>query len=366
MNVYLSHSTALEFWRLWSNRHPLPLDRFHNPRTANIDPILIHRFPVSSTLQTCLTREDRVRKAIDAVTRNASPIDPATRECLAQTVNTPDRPLHLLAGANRGAKGTRAVARHFASTAFPEKSFAEIAPGLFICSPELVFLQMAREIPFGALLALGYELCGCYPVAPPSGAPLVRCPLTSPDRLRAFVDAAEGFKGAKIARAASRQIQARSASPMETELAIIAFTPVRRGGLGIEPAQLNAPVALSRRAAEATGLKRVVCDLLWPDASYAIEYDGYEAHRERHRQAHDSRKRDALSIDGIELITITSAQFHHVDQCARLLDSAARRMGKPKRKRRPEHVVKHLELRRQIRAFHRSRLFRAEAMSQTS
>lgn len=110
----------------------------------------------------------------------------------------------------------------------------------------------------------------------------------------------------------------------------------------------------------------MVCDFLWPDASYAIEYDGHETHKERHRQAHDSRKRDALSIDSIELITITSAQFHHVDQCTRLLDSAARHMGKPKRKRRSEHIVKHLELRRQIRAFHRSDLFQTEATSHAS
>lgn len=353
MKTCLSHSTALEFWRHWSISHSITLEQFHQIRRMSSSLLPVGSYRFASALGPCLTREADIRGLVNAVGSNPPGIESSDQECLRLIAST-TAPIEVLVGSNRGAKSSRGVVRNYAAAHFPKQSFARIDQDLYVCSPELVFLQMARRLPFGGLLALGYELCGCYPAPSPSGAPLVRRPLTSPARLSAFVNRAAHCKGAKIARIASRQIQAKSASPMETELAIIAFTAVSRGGLGLTPARLNEPVALSQQAAKATGLHRVVCDFLWADRCCAIEYDGHDAHKERHRQAHDSRKRDALSIDGIDLITITSSQFHHIDQCTALLDSIARRLGKPKRKRRVEHLAAHLDLRRQVRAFHQN------------
>ena len=71
-----------------------------------------------------------------------------------------------------------------------------IAEGLFVCSPELVFVQMASCLSFGELLALGYELCGCYPRSTQKSVPLVRRPLTTPNRLMAYAARLNGAKGA--------------------------------------------------------------------------------------------------------------------------------------------------------------------------
>lgn len=357
MNIYLSHSTALAFWRSWSSLRPIPLRVFHDLRRATAALLPIGSYPSTTVVRASLTQARDVRDCIRAAA-DAPGMDAAARSALAAA--TAAGPIHILVGAKRGLKNTGGIVRHHVSAPLPRQSLVKIADGLYVCSPELVFLQMAGEIPFGALLALGYELCGSYPAPSASGAPLVRRPLASPERLAAFAARARNFKGVAIARTAARQIQAKSASPMETELAALAFTLVSRGGLGIEPAQLNEPVALSPRATAATGLKRVVCDLFWPRARYAIEYDGHDAHRDRRGQARDSRKRDALLIDGIELVTVTSSQFHHVNQCISLLDDTARRIGRPKRKRRPEHLAKHLDLRRQMRAFHREHLLQRE------
>lgn len=140
---------------------------------------------------------------------------------------------------------------------------------------------------------------------------------------------------------------------METEVSIVAFSSVAQGGLGLVPPKLNEPVTLSARAKEATGLSRVVCDWLWPEARVAVEYDGRDSHASPQQQARDARKRDALRIDGFDLTVITSSQFHHVTQCTALLLGVGRRVGPRKRKLSAEHVPRHLTLRKQVRAHHR-------------
>lgn len=89
---------------------------------------------------------------------------------------------------------------HHSSATYPKGSFLKIARGVYVCAPELVFAQMASLLPFGALLSLGYELCGCYPVE--ASEYLVRHPLCSPNRLVAFCSHLRGFKGSAPAKTA--------------------------------------------------------------------------------------------------------------------------------------------------------------------
>ena len=78
---------------------------------------------------------------------------------------------------------------------------------------------MAGSLEFGELLALGYELCGSYPVTRGDGV-LVRRPLTTPERLVAFLGQLEDARPVKLARSAALQVRRKSASVMETEVAI--------------------------------------------------------------------------------------------------------------------------------------------------
>ena len=367
MNVYLSHTTALRFWRAWSAALPIPLRTFHDMR--GVDPALLpcHGLPSSSTLRHCATREADLRSILDAARQGeytpspsaavAHEVRTALASALAPTAfgptdSIPTDPIHVLTRGTEGSKNSSQVVRHRVSTAHPRQSFIEVAPHLFVCSPELVFFQLAPLLPLGGRLALGYELCGCYPLSAPSSDALVRRPLSTPQRLHATATRISA-KGATAARAAARQILAKAGSIMETELAILAFTATRDGGFGLAPARLNEPVALSARARSNTGLSRVVCDFYWPEAKVALEYDGRAAHRSPHQQDHDSRKRHGLQVDGVDVTTVTSSQFHHIGECERLLTRCARRIGKPKRKRRPEHLAKHMSLRHDVRVYHR-------------
>ncbi len=423
MNLYLSHSTALRFWRAWSAAAAVPLHAFHDLGAAEAALFPDRFFAASGVLFRAVRTDREIREALR---RAAAPGDPsaasaaekaadpaasvapgaaaprvppasavlgAATSCAdsleiaaatapgvvapgapaADAASASDAvpatgavavalrtaccsdgdPVHVVTTSCGGLRNSTAATRHRIGGALPRGSFLKVAPGVFVCSPELVFVQMAASVPRGALLALGYELCGCYPVGGDRAGALVRRPLTAPRRLSAFAARATGLTGVTAARAAAKQVLAKSGSIMETEVSIVAFSSVAQGGLGLVPPKLNEPVMLSARAKEATGLSRVVCDWLWPEARVAVEYDGRDSHASPQQQARDARKRDALRIDGFDLTVITSSQFHHVTQCTALLLGVGCRVGPRKRKLSAEHAPRHLTLRKQVRAHHR-------------
>lgn len=360
MNVYLSHSTALLFWRAWSVAAAIPLRVFHDLGLADTSLFPASLFPASESLRGEAVRAMEVRAALEASLRDFSTADDlssaevavasALREvCRAWT----DGPLHIMVAKARGTRNSDTITRHRLGTALPRQAFIKVAPELFVCSPELVFIQLASTLSRGALMAVGYELCGCYPLGEERAGAFVRRPLSSPRRIATFAARASGLTGVKAARAAAKQVLAKSGSLMETEVSIVAFSSVARGGLGLKPPRMNEPVTLSAQARAATGLNRVVCDWLWRTEHVAIEYDGQDAHRSSRQRAHDVRKHDALRIDGFNLIVLTSSQFHHVSQCTELLRGAARSAGQRKRRLAPNHLPRHMALREQVRKHHR-------------
>ena len=417
MNLYLSHSTALRFWRAWSAAAAVPLHAFHDLGAAEAALFPDRFFAASEVLFRAVRTDREIREALrraaapgdpsaaSAAEKGADPaasvvpaavaprvpaaVVPAAATSRASSLGVaaataPGVPAadaasasdampatgavavalrtaccsdngsaHVVTTSCGGLRNSTAATRHRLGGALPRGSFLKVAPGVFVCSPELVFVQMAASVPRGALLALGYELCGCYPVGGDRAGALVRRPLTAPRRLSAFAARATGLTGVTAARAAAKRVLAKSGSIMETEVSIVAFSSVAQGGLGLVPPKLNEPVTLSARAKEATSLSRVVCDWLWPEARVAVEYDGRDSHASPQQQARDARKRDALRIDGFDLTVITSSQFHHVTQCTALLLGVGRRVGPRKRKLSAEHVPRHLTLRKQVRAHHR-------------
>ena len=422
MSLYLSHSTALRFWRSWSAAAAVPLHAFHDlgaaeaalfpdrffaasgvlfraactdreirealrgagalgdpsaasaaekgadPAASVVPAAVAPRVPAAVVLEAATSRASSlgvaaatapgvaapgVPAADAASASDAMPATGAVAVALRTACCSDNGSVHVVTTSCGGLRNSTAATRHRLGGALPRGSFLKVAPGVFVCSPELVFVQMAASVPRGALLALGYELCGCYPVGGDRAGALVRRPLTVPRRLSAFAARATGLTGVTAARAAAKRVLAKSGSIMETEVSIVAFSSVAQGGLGLVPPKLNEPVTLSARAKEATGLSRVVCDWLWPEARVAVEYDGRDSHASPQQQARDARKRDALRIDGFDLTVITSSQFHHVTQCTALLLGVGRRVGPRKRKLSAEHVPRHLTLRKQVRAHHR-------------
>ena len=329
MEVIFSHTTALAFLRMWSCNHPLALRAFHDLRSRDGGHLPSSHLKGFSALARAADTEAAVRAAIESAKR------PSLKRMLEELWDnaTVERPLHVLARPKIGRHSTKRVCFHQLAAPLPR-------------------VQLAETLPMGELIALGYEFCGCYPLEANRSGALVRAQLTTPARLSAFVNRVERMKGLRKARIAVQFVCAKSASAKETEMDALLMTPMRWGGLGLPPALANEPVALSEEAARIARGDRVVCDLLWPQARVAAEYDGLAFHGGRHQQARDSRRRDALIADGFDVVTVTSSQIDSVSEFIEIADALSRKT----RGRTPVRPVlfldRHLQLRHELRAFH--------------
>lgn len=258
--------------------------------------------------------------------------------------------LHLLVPRRSGIRPTKRLVFHQACLALPPGSLLELSPKVSVCSPELLFVQMASVLEMGELVALGYELCGCYPMG--DGSLKVRRQLTTPSRLRAFVQRVKGMNGIGKARIAAKYIQGKSASVMETEVSALATMPVKWGGYGLPPARLNEPVLLTASASKIARSGYLAIDLYWPDEKVALEFDGREGHDSELDRVRDSRRRDALTAQGIDLSTITYRQFSSLNEFDEIMMHVACSLGKRIRVNVAAGAA-HGRLRQQLRSFHR-------------
>ena len=326
MDLTFSHITALVLLRIWSCNHPLTLRAFHDlrPRDAGHLPFrhLREPRPIVGSADT----EAAVRMAIENVKK------PSMRHTLDKLWDeaSEKNPLHVLVGPKRGRHSTQRILFHQISAPLPSHALLEIAPGIAVCSPEMVFVQMAEALSVAELIAL----------------------LTAPARPSAFVERADRVRGVRKARIAVRYVRAKSASPKETEMDALLLTPQKWGGMGFPEALVNEPVSLSSQAARILRGNRVVCDLLWPQYSLAAEYDGREAHHSRHQQTRDSRRRDALLANGTDVVTITSPQIDGVSDFLEVADAISRKMKRRPLKRTETFWERHLQLRHGIRSYH--------------
>lgn len=193
MEVIFSHTTALDFLRMWSCNHPLALRAFHDLRSRDVGHLPSSHLKGFSSLARAADTEAAVRAAIESAKR------PSLKRMLEELWDnaTVERPLHVLARPKEGRHPTKRVRFHQIAVPLPRGAFLEIAPGIALCSPELVFVQMAESLSAGELIALGYELCGCYPLDAGRSSALVRTQLATPGRLAAFAKRAERIKGSE-------------------------------------------------------------------------------------------------------------------------------------------------------------------------
>lgn len=346
MNVYPSHTLALELWREWSMAHPVSLADFHASSQRKGLPLPGHILSSSSVMRAAASTW------LD-VTAGLSSLPSSWIAKSIEDAQNGEGPLEVLVGMRPGVRSSRHIQRHQCQLHLPRNAFFEMAPGVWVSSPELVFVQMASQLEYGALLALGYELCGCYPLEKGQGFQ-VRCPLTTPERLVAFTGQLSGARAAKLARSAAQQVRRKSASVMETEVAITVLTSRRRGGLGLPSAKLNEPHRLSETGQRIARQKSVVGDICWWDKGVVVEYDGQESHAGRDAQIRDSRRRDALLAEGIDATTVTSSQFANVYEFSTLMSEVSRKVGKAFRGWKQGQIEAHMKLRQDVRSFHRN------------
>jgi len=248
------------------------------------------------------------------------------------------------------------VKTHIISQPLVEGCAIDVGKGLYVASPELCLLQMANELPYAKLIELGLEFCGDYALYTQENTGEIkntfanrdsfyqdihnedpdlyrdgfyyRNQLTNLKKLAAFVDRAVGMQGRPRMQSALNHINDGSYSPMETILTIMLTLPYKLGGYKLPMPVLNHRVDLSHSARYNTSRSYLVCDLFWPDARVAVEYDSDRHHTGAERIASDAIRRNTLAAMGIQVITVTRRQLRDINEFEKVARLLAAYLGK--------------------------------------
>lgn len=275
MEALLSHKTALEYWRLVGLRGVIA------PQKSN---------------------KQKAPKRFDT----------ATIGYLAN-IDIVSLPLHGTTSSKY--KPTSISICHYRPTNYPKGALYKIQDNLFISSPELTLVEMAAELSLPETAALISEFCGLYsPSDEAEHGMFNREPLTTLDKLAAFLETCPGTRGLTNAKAAIKFAFENSRSPMETAAALIFSLRPLRGGYSLGKPDVNTRIALDKKTRKDAGVDALMPDLLWPDAKVCVEYDSTEFHSSDERANIDSQRKNALLAAGYQVVTLTARQLYDVEQ----------------------------------------------------
>lgn len=252
-----------------------------------------------------------------------------------------ETPLEVLVSSQAELRHNTRIATRLITQTLPEGSFYEIESGLYVCSPELVFLLAAKMVPLRSLIALGCELCGTYSLFSKSSSAIKHSPITNVSTIREYLGQVPGFHGIKEAKQALGCVTDGSASARETDVYMQYCMRSQYGSFGFSGAELNHTFDLDdyQKVRNFTGMKKITPDLYWPKHRIAIEYESTENHGayvsnkqllsiNRRKLANDSMRRRTYDAMGIFVLTVTDGEFCSNDDIERIGRLLAKRMNK--------------------------------------
>ena len=319
MPIVLSHETALAFWEL--------------PAVASADAAAYRPLKAPETealLQEPVSRED----AATLATLLAAP-----------PLSQLPRPVSLLTGLRASRRVTRLAHVRCMQAALPAGALLELgvtpaaaspirsadvaeATRVHVCSPELVFVQMTAQLDDWELAALGFELCGTWARAVPDSPGTLATPLSTPDKLLSFAQAADNMTGAKRARRLARYVLPGARSHEEALIALLSCLPRALGGMGAKPAVLGAQIEAPDVVARIVGSRTLMPDLYWPEGNIALEYDHRLWQDDERWGAYERRKRNAYALMGIELVSLRRDDLSFPDTVRAAFERINRKTGK--------------------------------------
>lgn len=277
-----------------------------------------------------------------------SELDPLRCTRILERLPLTTSPVNLLVPRALRRKKVPGANLHSLSVEPPRKSILEITDNVSIVSPELCFLQMASSLEFEELVLLGCELCGYYALQSPPDGMIPSLPLTSKNRLEAFIAKARGAHGVETARKAASFVIDDSASPMETAAYVLLCLPQSLGGYGLPTPVPNKTINLTRATMRTFGSPFYVGDLVWPERKVIMEYDGVDNHAGYEQIARDARRRDALTAEGFSVFVITKKQLYSSSEFFGISRAAAKKLGVRLRCRGKGFDARNARLRKKI------------------
>lgn len=238
------------------------------------------------------------------------------------------RPVTLLVPQQSLRRENADIACRAASGAFPAQSFFQLRDGLYMATPECVFLRAAASgQPLGHLVELATNLCGRYYLRVVDGKDEITRRsgfLTTLDRLAQYLDEAAGLRGCRQAKRALKFAACNSGSPEETRLWVILTLPVRYGGFGLPFTHMNYNVKLGRLSGLLEQSKYEL-DIIAYGTGFSVEYDGEESHLDASK---DKRRRNDLKVLDWDVYPVDKFTLYNASRTEQMGRQIAKLLGK--------------------------------------
>lgn len=188
-----------------------------------------------------------------------------------------DAPLSVAVPSARNRLRMKSAANTVYGEGLPAGSFLDLGGGVFISSPELLFVEAASIMSTAAHVLLGYELCGEYArdaLSPVGGKAAMNIPpVTTVQKISAFLDKCKGIHGLTAAKRNLRYVADNAWSPFESIVSTLLVLPIWELGYGFRGVILNKrQTVVGGRSVGEVGSR--VPDILIAGTKVGINYDG--------------------------------------------------------------------------------------------
>lgn len=236
-------------------------------------------------------------------------------------------PVDVVVGKRSARRESLALRCHMWSGPLSDGLVVGVDHGVYVCSPEVVLMQLAHSIGLYRALALAMELCGSYSVLENGSCAWDVASLMSVRRIQKLVGLSAGYAGVRTMRRVCCFALDNSASPRETALAIMLSLPRDFGGYGCGKPKLNAEVPLSAEASRECQRSKLVADLLFDEADLDVEYQGREWHEKYEDRLSDESRQNALMMMGKSCLFVSKEQLSSEIRMEGIANLIRKRLG---------------------------------------
>ena len=273
--------------------------------------------------------------------------------------------LDMLVPTRADRRRSRHVRTHLCSNELPAGSFISLGHwagdlDVYVCSPELAYLQAAHDGDVAEGIYAGYAMTVDYRLdALASGGVTSRdkavrdSRLTTKDLIAKYLEKAPKVRGVAKAKALLAYVVEGSRSPRESGLCMFMSLPARYGGYALGKAELNKKVFIrdgyndgrkrKLRVLERTpditltakvevGTDKIKAGLLPEVLTAMVDYDSDAIHDGREKIHRDAERRNELELlSGAAYFTVTTDQANDYDKLIRLCERIRRKLHRNKR-----------------------------------
>ncbi len=230
----------------------------------------------------------------------------------------------------------RTVRLHASTQKLPPLATVPLTPRLYTVAPEICLFQLARGARAIDIAQCASRLMSTYrPCAEAPSGITERCQLTNPRKIAVYARAIQDqslrstTRNAAFGRAMD-WASSGAASPREAALQLMFTVHARSGGFGLPKPELNYTVRVPAPLVKWAGKRSYRCDLYWPQAAVAVEYDS-DLHTGSRQIAKDAKRREVLARLGITTITVTRIQMNNIEELRQIALHVSKLLGTPKR-----------------------------------